>query len=362
MSRPIYLAVGSLNREAPYFQGARGEGMTIFSLDEATLEVAHVATTPTIDNPTFLTIDPRSGVIYANSEVFGWHEGTVSAFRFSAAAGTLDYLNKQPTLGSIAAHNLVTRDGRFVLVANYGMGEGGPDRSVSVFPIRADGGLEPATASVRIEGKLGPDTDRQERPHAHMVSEVPGGGTFLVSDLGLDLVLQYRMGGGGLELVSTLSLPPGSGPRHIAQHGNGRFLYVSNELNSSVSAIAREGEALTVLQTLSSLAAPADSHGADIHLSPDGRFLYSSNRGDDSIAIFSVDQETGHLVLLDVISSGGATPRNFTLTPSGNHMLVANQNGDSIVIFERDAETGMLTNSGRNIDIGTPVCVRPFVV
>lgn len=66
------------------------------------------------------------------------------------------------------------------------------------------------------------------------------------------------------------------------------------------------------------------------------------------------------LVDIDHNFTGGATPRNFTLTPDGNWLLVANQNGDCIAIFAIDKETGNLTDTGKRIEIGTPVCVRPF--
>lgn len=363
MSQPLYLAVGSLNREAPYFQGARGEGLTIFAFDEDTLEWARLVGTASIDNPTFLSVDAASGVVYANSEVFGWHEGTVSAFRFSPETKALSYINKQPTLGSIAAHNMVSRDRCFVLVANYAMGDGGPDQSVAVFPIRQDGGLAPAAASVRLAGPLGPVIDRQERTHAHMVSEVPEGGAVLVTDLGLDQVVEYALSSAGALVQSaSVALPAGAGPRHVAQHGNGRFVYVSNELDSTVSFVSRGAGKMTLEQTLPTIRPGVESHGADIHLSPDGRFLYCSSRGEDSIACFMVDQATGHLTLRDITPSGGRTPRNLALTPSGRHLLVANQNGDAIVIFRRNEQTGALTDSGKRIKIGTPVCVRPFIL
>jgi 6-phosphogluconolactonase len=359
----LYLVVGSLNREAPYFQGARGEGLTIYAFDETSLEWQRIAGTSTVDNPTFLSVDATSGVIYANSEVFGWHEGVTSAYRFSPADRSLTYLNKQSTLGSIAAHNMISRDRRFLLVANYAMGEGGPDRSVAVLPIMADGSLRPAVSSIRLQGALGPDKDRQERPHAHMVAEVPDGASVLVADLGLDRLFQFQFGADGrLTETCSVMLPPGSGPRHFAQHANARYVYVSDELSSAVSFIERGNGGMRLVETLPTIRSGVESHCADIHLSPDGRFLYCSNRGDDSIACFLVDQGTGCLTLTDITPSGGATPRNFALTPSGRHLLVANQNGDAIVIFKRDEETGALQDSGKRIEIGTPVCVRPLIL
>lgn len=359
--RKLYLAVGSLNREAPYFQGARGEGLSIFAFDTMTGDASYTCATSSVDNPTFLSVAPDTGVIYANSEVFSWHEGTVSAYRFDAEKGELVYLNKQSAQGSITAHNTVTVDGKFVLVANYAMGSGGPDQSLVALPVLPDGSLGPVSHSVRHEGKLGPVVDRQERSHPHCVVETPEGGMFLSADLGLDEVIAYRHDNdGSFKRVSSVATPPGTGPRHIAQHPNSRFVYVSNELNSTVSLIEREGDEMRLVQTLPTVPANFESHGADIHLSPDGRFLYCSNRGHDSITTFRVDQENGSLVEIGHSFTGGATPRNFTLTPDGYWLLVANQNGDCIAIFAIDKETGILTDTGKRIEIGTPVCVRPF--
>lgn len=362
MPGQLYLAVGSLNREAPYFQGAHGEGLTIFAFDISSLEASKIATTGSVDNPTFLSVDARHGVIYANSEVFGWHEGTVSAYRFDPAAGRLDYLNKQVTLGSITAHNTLAADGRHLLVANYAMGEGGPDRSIAALPIMEDGRLAPATASIAHPGAAGHDPERQERSHAHCIVETPEGGLFLVADLGLDEVIVYRLDETRFQRLSAIAMPPGSGPRHIAQHANRRFVYVSNELRSTVSFLERDGDRLALRQTLPTVPEGVPSHGADIHLSPDGRFLYCSNRGHDSIASFRVDQETGVLTAMDHTPTQGRTPRNFALVPDGSLLLVANQNDDCIVILARDRESGILTDTGRRIEIGSPVCVRPFVL
>lgn len=363
MAEQLFLAVGSVNRVLPYFSSARGEGLTLFSFDEDSLSWVRVAGTSTIDNPTFLSVDAKSRSIYANSEVSGWHEGTVSAYSFAADRTALTYLNKQPTLGSTSAHNMVSRDGRFLLVANYSTESDGPEKSVAVFPRLADGSIGPPVASVRLEGVLGPNAERQDRSHAHMVSEVPEGGHVLVADLGLDCVVEFsRAENGALSKVAAIQLPPGSGPRHIAQHANGRYVYICNELTSTVSFIRRGSGTLVLEQTVATIPEGITSHAADIHLSADGRFLYCSNRGHDSIACFRVDQQSGELSPFDTIASGGATPRNFAITPSARHLLVANQDSDAIAIFERNEITGRLTNTGKSIEIGTPVCVRPFVL
>lgn len=185
----LLVFVGSLNREAPFFQGARGVGLTVYGFDEASLEATKLAETGGVDNPTFLSVTADGSGVFANSEVFAWREGVVSAYRFDRAAKELAYVNKQPALGSITAHNFITRDGSKLLVANYGMSDGGPDQSVVVFGIRPDRGLTAPLASVargyRAERK------RPERSHAHSATETIAGGIAIVADLGINSLVTY---------------------------------------------------------------------------------------------------------------------------------------------------------------------------
>lgn len=363
MAADCLMFVGSLNREAPYFQGARGVGLSVYALDESTGETELLAETTAIDNPTFLSVTPDGTRVYANSEIFGWREGLVSAFRFDRAARTLDYINMQPALGSITAHNCLTRDGRFLMAANYGIGSGGPEQSIVVFGIRADGGLTPPVASVAHQGALGPNAGRQERGHAHSITETVGGGLAIAADLGFDELVTYRIGpSGALERVATLALSPGAGPRHVAMHPNGRFVFVMNELDSTVASLSLDPAtgALALVDVKPAVPAEARDHNhcADIQVSPDGRFVYGSNRGHDSIPIFAVDAASGALTPVDYTPCGGATPRNIALSPSGRLLFSANQNADRITIFARDPETGRLADTGKAIPIGTPMCVR----
>lgn len=361
MADELLVFVGSLNREAPYFQGARGVGLSVYSFDEATRATARLAETGDVDNPTFLSVTEDGTNLFANSEVFAWREGTVSAYRFDRGSNALTYVNKQPSLGSITAHNFVSRDGGKLLVANYGMGEGGPDQAVAVYGIRPDGGLTAPLASVAHEG-TGPNAARQERSHAHSVTETVAGGIAIVADLGIDALVTYRIAANGtLEPLVETALKPGAGPRHVALHPNGRFVFVMNELDSTVvSLVLDDTGGLAFIDAKPAVPAEAREHNhcADIVISPDGRFLYGSNRGHDSIVVFAVDQESGKLSLVEYTPCGGPTPRNLCLTPSGRHLFSANQNGDRISIFARDAETGRLADTGKAIEIGTPMCVK----
>lgn len=362
MSAELLLFVGTLNREAPYFQGARGNGLNVFSFDEEALAFRFLDGFPGIDNPTFLSVTSDGRRIHATCEVADWREGLVTAFSFDPLTARLAYLNTQPSLGSIAAHNTISRDGKRLYVVNYTVGEGGPDRSLVVYDILEDGRLSPPLGSVAHQGS-GPDAARQERAHAHSVTEIPHGGLVIVADLGMDALVTYRIGPDGVpERLQVTRTRPGSGPRHVALHPGGDFVFVTNELDSTVSAHAFDATSGALREIDRHPAVPKEAlegnHCSDIQISPDGRYLYGANRGHDSIAIFAVERHDGRLTPVGHAPCGGRTPRHMQLTPSGRFLLVANQNSDRISVLARDPETGLLRDTGKCLEIGTPMCLK----
>ncbi|HET8645545.1 MAG TPA: lactonase family protein, partial [Vicinamibacteria bacterium] len=203
-------------------------------------------------------------------------------------------------------------------------------------------------------------------PHAHAIHLDPAGQRAFVADLGLDRLAAYRFDaqGGTLaaEDAATVRLKPGAGPRHFAFHDGGRLLYVLNELDSTVTALRRDGAAAAFapLQSLSTLPPgfAAANLPAEVAVRPDGRFLYASNRGHDSIAIFAIDPAAGTLAPAGHQSTRGQWPRHFAIDPTGAYLLAANQRSDSIVVFRIDGTTGGLTPVGEPFRVPAPVCVR----
>jgi 6-phosphogluconolactonase len=139
-------------------------------------------------------------------------------------------------------------------------------------------------------------------------------------------------------------------------------VFVANELDSTVATLRFDAErgALSPLDPVSTVPAgwTGTNYPADIHIAASGRTLYVSNRGHNSIAVFSVADSTGALVLDQVVATEGDWPRNFSLDPTGRWLLVANQRSDSVVVFGRDPENGRLTPTGPRIAIPSPVCLR----
>jgi len=342
----------------------KGEGIHAYWFDELTGALRPLATASGVANPSYLALDASLSFLYAVNELksyAGEPTGTVSAFRVDAATGRLRFLNRQATHGTDPCHVAVNHARTHVFVANFMSG------SVCVLPVRRDGSLSEACDLVQHHGSS-VDPRRQAGPHAHSVTLDASDRIALVPDLGLDQVMIYRFDPNRGKLdpnaQPSLAAKPGSGPRHLAFHPNGRFAYLVNELDSTVEALAYVGEAgsLRHVQTVSTLpvAPPAASTCADIHVHPSGRFVYASNRGHDSIAAYRVDPTSGALSVVRHESTRGRTPRSFAIDPTGRFLIVANQDTDSLVPFRIDPDTGVLRSSGETTWAPTPVCIRFF--
>ena len=338
------------------------KGIYRFRMDLATGALTAEGTAAESVNPSFLALHPSHRFLYAVNEVGefqGKQSGAVSAFAVDPDSGELTLLNQQPSGGAAPCHLVVDRSGQTVLVANYSGG------SVAALPIGKDGRLGDANTFIQHTGTsiLVP---RQQSPHAHSINLDAANHFAVAADLGLDKVLVYRfdvakgtLAPGPAPLVS---VKPGAGPRHFDFHPNGRFAYVINEIDSTVTALsydAGRGE-LKRLHTLPTLPAGFEGNNstADVHVHPTGKFLYGSNRGHNSIVIFSIDAKTGRLTHVGHQSTQGSTPRNFGIDPTGTYLLAANEATGTIVVFRIDPKTGKLQPTGNVTSVPSPVCVK----
>jgi len=283
--------------------------------------------------------------------------GVMNAFEIDAESGRLTLINTQPSIDGNPCHIAVDPQGGHVFVAN---GQG----SVVGRYIEEDGALGEVTARMPHEGSSVHPT-RQRNPHTHAVDFSPDGQFLFVSDLGIDKVKIYRYDSetGALEPNDPpyMETAPGAGPRHFTFHPSSAFAYVINELDNTITAFAYDAESggLETLDTVSTLPGDFDEDNttAEVVAHPSGRFLYGSNRGHDSIVVFSIDETSGQLTLIDHTSTQGEAPRNFNIDPTGTYLLAANQNTDNVVAFRIDEESGLLTPTGGEVETPLPVCV-----
>jgi 6-phosphogluconolactonase len=305
------------------------------------------------ENPSFLALSPDGRYLLNVNEVSNEDRtGFVSSFRIGI--DTLTFIDQKPTGGAHPCH-VAVNSGGYVLVANYSGG------NMGLLKIEGDGKLSGLLDVQQHEGSG--RHPRQEAPHAHSGWFTEDEGIISV-DLGtnqlwfseIDTELQKFTA----REPQTFTLESGAGPRHLTFHPQKPWIYVVNELSSSVSLLKKDPEtgALKITQTISTLPDEykGDNTCADIHSSADGRFLYASNRGHNSIVVYSVDPGTGELKLRSHEPTRGESPRNFSLSPGDRFLLVANQTTNTVVSFQRDPNSGLLTYVDQ-VAAPAPVCI-----
>lgn len=330
------------------------KGIYTYRWNEMTGELTEQELAAEVDMPTFLALAPGGRHLYAANE----REKNGGVTAFSVRGAKLTKINEAAALGSGTTFVSTDHTGRAVFCANYNSG------SMSSFHVEPSGGLSDAVSHFQYEGH-GANAERQERPHAHRAMPSPDNRYVLVNDLGLDCIHIYRLDAATAKLTphdpAQWNSTPGSGPRALAFHPNGRWAYCVCEMESSVVVLHWNAAAGTFTAVQKIYLTPKDyngpeSTGCDLVLLRDGAFAYAANRGYDMLYGFKVGVE-GKLTEVNRVGSGGKIPRHIALDPSERFLLSANQVGDSITVFARDAKTGKLAENGKSFPISRPQCL-----
>ena len=331
-------------------------GIFLFSFQPQSGELKKLGFRLDLVNPSFLCVDSKARLIYACTETKLPQPGSVSVFNYHSENFSLSLLNK---IGSGGENPVfITTIKSKLVVCNYSEG------SVSVMDLNKDFTLNKLLQRIDLQGKS-VVAERQEKAHPHSAYFHEASGLVLIPDLGSDLIRVFEFQEQQQEVLRersdlTISVNPGGGPRHMAFHPNGNWMYVVEELSGMVQVLEWDrSNKFKPLQRISSYQIPLKQYsGADIHLSPDSRFVYVSNRIENSLAIFEINENNGLLNLLGHQSTQGEVPRNFTIDPSGNWLIVANQQSNTLVVFRRDMQGGGLKQVGNPISVKHPSCLQ----
>ncbi len=320
--------------------------------------------------PSFFAVTPvgqGSRFLYAVNAVTD-PSATVTTFAIDPKSGALNQTSQVSSGGAGPAYISVDPTGHSAFVANYS------GSSVASYRIQPNGTLSQPVSRIDFKdsrkfGALGPNSARQDTSHPHCATISPDNRFLLVCDLGTDHITVFLIHPETGELSDPQTFTndhPGSGPRHIVFHPNGRWVYGLNEMDSTLDhylwtatrfSDVPQGLLVNTNTPVKTVAPdfPADKNtAAELAISPDGLFLYASNRGEDSLVVFSIDAK-GRLSLIQRIACGGKTPRHFTLDPTAQWILCGNQDSATVTVFRRDAATGKLTGPVQTVPLDSPL-------
>ena len=346
----MFAYVGSRTTRA---RNARGDGISVYQCDESSGALTLLQVVGDLVNPSFLARNRAGNRLYV---VHGDCED-ISAFKIDATTGKLEFLNRQSTEGKNPVHLALDPTEKFIVVSNHIAG------TLVVVPIADDGSLLPLTQKVQLTGEPGPHRKEQPFTKPHFNPFDPSGHYVVVPDKGLDKVFVFKFHNGKLTpaQVPEVMARETSGPRHLAFHPTQPWVYVINELDSTVTSChfdVATGE-LNPFQIVPSLADTytGNSRSSEIEVNRAGTTVYASNRGEDTIAVFAIDASTGRLSLIQSQASQGTTPRFFALSPSNRWMYVLNEDSDCIVTMQVNSTDGKLNPTPHAVTCGSPVCM-----
>ena len=335
-----------------YTTKCESKGIYVYDFDSNTGNTNLKNTTENVINPSFLSVSNDNKYVYTVNE--NGDKSMVSSFGYVPSTGKLDLINKQSAKGTDPCY--IINDDKNVIVANYSSG------NISVFGKNNDGSITEAKQVVQHYGKT-INTKSKQVPHAHMVYFSPDKKYVLGNDLGIDKVFLYAYNPNSvnevLKIKDSISVKPGSGPRHLTFSKDGKFVYLLHEIDGTLTVFSYSNGKLKKIEenTVVSKDFAGKIGAADIHISPDGKFLYASNRGTaNDISIFKI-LKNGKLESKGQTSTKGNGPRSFAIDPTGNFLLVAHQYTNDVVVFKRNKKDGSLTDTGKNINLCSPVCL-----
>jgi len=345
------------------YTGGESKGIYLYRFDEST---GHIDPRPAqispAENPSWLTLSADHRLLYAvgeNGKGGPDPVGRVSAYRMDPASGRLNLINRTLSLGADTTHSSLSKDGRYLFVANYSV-SADPGGTLSVLPVGKGGALGPVTQIKTYRASM-VNAERQASPHVHSVVSSPDGRFVFVQDLGGDRIYAYRYDPSRREIPLAaladqpfVALPAGSGPRHLIFSPDGAHAYVTLEMTGQVALLDHSEGHLTLRQTVA--LAPDGFAGklgaAALHLSPDGRFLSVTNRGTaNHLVSFAISPSDGTLQLADRRSVEGSEPREFAFSPDGRFVLIANQRSHAVKVFRRDPRSGAVKEEVQSLSI-----------
>lgn len=324
--------------------------------------------------PSFMALNRRVMGKNVRTFLYAIDAGTaqtsgVTSFEVNPTTGALSQIGQTGSGGEGPCYIAVEAEGRSAYVADYNGG------SIATYLVKPDGSLSEPVDRVDFHtprfGHHGPIAARQDATHPHTAMLSPDNRFLIVSDLGNDDIVIFPVNPATAKLGAPNVIAarlPGTGPRHLAFHPNGRWVYGIDELANRVdqylwnstrgSSLAEPVAILTDTdRSVSTLDAgfQGTSTAAEIVVTADGNFVYGSNRGEDTLVVFAVDATNGNLTFVQRVSCGGKTPRHFTLDPSGKWLICGNQDSASVTVFAVNTGNGKLSGPVQTLPIESPM-------
>lgn len=258
---------------------------------------------------------------------------TVSRFTINSSSGTLRAYGYTPVDAPCPFSLAVDPQSKFVYLAS----DFAPS---SVWAFSTDPQSGALSAVPGSPFAAGPDPTKLA---------IDAGGKFLfVTNRGDGSVSVFSIGANGALSSVAANVPSGRAAWAPAVDPLGKFLYVTNALDNTVSAFSISSSG--ALAPVTGSPYPTGAGAMGIVMDPSGQFLYVTNNTSSNISAFTINGTTG---ALSAVSGSpfmaGQGPSAAAIDPSGKFLIVANGTDNTASVFLIDATTGSLAAVGASV-------------
>lgn len=387
-SKRLFCYVGSWT-EGKGGAGGRG-GVHVMSVEPKNGVMTHLQSVDPQINAGYLAVSPDGSSLFVNDERrdFGGIPGSgggVLGYSIDRKSGLLTRRSKVSSMGANPAYISVDKTGRRFAVANHAGYEpvvhvrdrqivrAFDDATVALFDALPQGQIGGVKAVATLVPAAGPapavwtglPPTFAASPHAHSVNWDPTNRWIVVCDKGGDRIFTFSVEHDNLIASQCFRARPGSSPRHSAFHPTLPLIFVVNEQGPTLSMFRfnPENGSLSHLQTIDTVDIPSPPEApvfipADVHVHPFMPMVYATTRRANSIAALRLSGHPGRMERIQVVGSGGQTPRSCAIDPQGRFLFAGNQDSGNIQVFRIDPQTGKLQEPRMAAALPKPVCLK----
>ncbi|WP_279537778.1 lactonase family protein [Amycolatopsis acidicola] len=351
-------------------------GFTTFMLDNASGKLDRIAEHAQGISVGYTAVDHRRGLVYCTDEAdtlpgsYSGGGGQVLGYQVSDDGLELTEVTRSPSFGCLPSGIALNSDATRAVTTHhtnrtpsthvkqtadgYVLDTVWDDPTTVLFPLDGLGRVGPPLDVFTHRDRPGP-LDKQTHPQLHSVTASPSGSFFVVCDKGSDLVETFRVRDDRLEQVARHPSAPGSSPRYSAFHPTLPYFWVNHERRLIVEAfrydesggIVSAGVFDTAPDGVSEL---PGSVQADLRVHPNGKSVYTLLRLVDALTVFTVDDSTGALRIIQEIHLPDRGPRACAISPDGRHLLLATTDPGAVTVW-KISDDGRLADTGTRVEV-----------
>lgn len=256
----------------------------------------------------YKTINAPSFVISNNDYIYTYKKEPITLVSYQIVDNQLKEVDELKIPGTTLTHLCYSKKHQKMFAASYA------DGALLKVDVK-DGKYSNLKYMKQIED------ERESKVHCMTLNDDES--LVLSVNIKLDELFIYDL---DLNLVKTIKLPIGIGPRHAKWIGNN--IYIITEYSNELLIV--DYNLGSIIDTVHTIHSDVVSYGGTLNITSDAKYIYAANRGEETIAKYQIINNK--LEYLKSFSCGGMQPRHMELL-TDDILGIVNKNSGNIIIY-----------------------------